>query len=86
MTSTEENGGQAARQNGAVALVVVGGVAAVVGAVYAIALPLVTPAFRGKLGLPFVPATTRQIDMVLQHCRQRGGTFVDLGSGTWLLP
>ncbi|XP_045298097.1 ATP synthase subunit C lysine N-methyltransferase isoform X5 [Leopardus geoffroyi] len=49
-------------------------------AVYAVATPFLTPAFR-KICLPFVPATTKQIANVVKmlHCRR--GSLVDIGSG-----
>ncbi|XP_044772925.1 ATP synthase subunit C lysine N-methyltransferase isoform X2 [Neomonachus schauinslandi] len=49
-------------------------------AVYAVATPFLTPALR-KICLPFVPATTKQIENVVKmlHCRR--GSLVDIGSG-----
>lgn len=49
-------------------------------AVYAVATPFLTPALR-KICLPFVPATTKQIENVVKmlHCRK--GSLVDIGSG-----
>lgn len=49
-------------------------------AVYAVATPFLTPALR-KICLPFVPATTKQIENVVKmlHCRR--GPLVDIGSG-----
>lgn len=49
-------------------------------AVYALAAPFVTPALR-KVCLPFVPATTTQVENVLRVLRARSGTLVDIGSG-----
>ncbi|XP_051252860.1 ATP synthase subunit C lysine N-methyltransferase [Dicentrarchus labrax] len=49
-------------------------------ALYAVAAPFVTPALR-KVCLPFVPATTAQVDNVLRVLRARSGTLVDIGSG-----
>nr|XP_046264357.1 ATP synthase subunit C lysine N-methyltransferase [Scatophagus argus] len=49
-------------------------------ALYAVAAPFVTPALR-KICLPFVPATTAQVDNVLRVLRARSGTLVDIGSG-----
>ena len=43
-------------------------------------LSFVTPAFR-KFALPYVPATTVQLDSVLGYMRGRTGRVVDLGSG-----
>ncbi|XP_073747192.1 ATP synthase subunit C lysine N-methyltransferase isoform X2 [Callorhinus ursinus] len=49
-------------------------------AVYAVATPFLMPALR-KICLPFVPATTKQIENVVKmlHCRR--GSLVDIGSG-----
>ncbi|XP_062942504.1 ATP synthase subunit C lysine N-methyltransferase isoform X2 [Cynocephalus volans] len=49
-------------------------------AVYAVATPFITPALR-KICLPFVPATTRQVENVVQMLRCRRGSLVDIGSG-----
>lgn len=49
-------------------------------ALYAVAAPFVIPALR-KVCLPFVPATTAQVDNVLRVLRARSGTLVDIGSG-----
>ncbi|XP_070700648.1 ATP synthase subunit C lysine N-methyltransferase [Pempheris klunzingeri] len=49
-------------------------------ALYAVAAPFVTPALR-KVCLPFVPATTAQVQNVLTALRARSGTLVDIGSG-----
>ncbi|XP_048832453.1 ATP synthase subunit C lysine N-methyltransferase [Brienomyrus brachyistius] len=61
-------------------LVVTGFVGGTLVALYAIATPFVTPAFR-KVCLPFVPATPAQINNVLKLLRYRTGTLVDIGSG-----
>ncbi|XP_051825805.1 ATP synthase subunit C lysine N-methyltransferase isoform X3 [Antechinus flavipes] len=49
-------------------------------AVYAVATPFLTPALR-KICLPFVPATSNQIENVLKMLRCRRGSLVDIGSG-----
>ncbi|XP_066216888.1 ATP synthase subunit C lysine N-methyltransferase isoform X2 [Saccopteryx leptura] len=49
-------------------------------AVYAVATPFITPALR-KICLPFVPATTKQIENVVKTLRSRSGPLVDIGSG-----
>ncbi|KJE93191.1 hypothetical protein CAOG_04016 [Capsaspora owczarzaki ATCC 30864] len=46
---------------------------------YAVIVPFLAPAFR-KHCLPFVPASPRQIQLVLNQCKPTG-TLVDLGSG-----
>ncbi|XP_078543747.1 ATP synthase subunit C lysine N-methyltransferase isoform X1 [Lissotriton helveticus] len=47
---------------------------------YAVATPFVTPALR-KICLPFVPATTAQLQNVLKMLQKRSGSLVDIGSG-----
>ncbi|XP_036918894.1 ATP synthase subunit C lysine N-methyltransferase [Sturnira hondurensis] len=49
-------------------------------AVYAVATPFITPALR-KICLPFVPATTKQVENVVKMLRSRRGPLVDIGSG-----
>ncbi|CAJ1071483.1 ATP synthase subunit C lysine N-methyltransferase [Xyrichtys novacula] len=49
-------------------------------ALYAVATPFVSPALR-KICLPFVPATTAQVENVLSVLRARSGSLVDIGSG-----
>lgn len=49
-------------------------------ALYAVTAPFVAPALR-KICLPFVPATTAQVENVLRVLRARSGTLVDIGSG-----
>ncbi|CAK6444172.1 unnamed protein product [Pipistrellus nathusii] len=49
-------------------------------AVYAVATPFITPALR-KICLPFVPATTKQIENVVKMLQSRRGPLVDIGSG-----
>jgi len=46
----------------------------------AICLPFVTPALR-KICLPYVPATTSQVNNVLKALKGRQGSLIDLGSG-----
>ena len=45
-----------------------------------ICAPFVAPAFR-KVCLPYVPATTNQVNNVLRALKGRSGNIVDLGSG-----
>lgn len=61
-------------------LVLTGVVGGSLVALYAVAAPFVAPALR-KVCLPFVPATTAQVENVLQVLRARSGTLVDIGSG-----
>ncbi|XP_054458619.1 ATP synthase subunit C lysine N-methyltransferase isoform X2 [Anoplopoma fimbria] len=49
-------------------------------ALYAVAAPFIAPALR-KVCLPFVPATTAQVENVFGVLRARSGTLVDIGSG-----
>lgn len=49
-------------------------------AVYAVATPFIIPALR-KICVPFVPATTKQIENVVKVLRSRRGPLVDIGSG-----
>lgn len=48
--------------------------------VYAVATPFITPALR-KVCLPFVPATSKQIENVVKLLQHRRGSLVDIGSG-----
>lgn len=61
-------------------LVVTGVVGGSLVALYAVAAPFVAPALR-KICLPFVPATTAQVENVFKVLRARSGTLVDIGSG-----
>lgn len=63
-----------------IGLVVTGLVGGSLVALYAVAAPFVAPALR-KVCLPFVPATTTQVENVLKALRARSGTLVDIGSG-----
>ncbi|XP_067109650.1 ATP synthase subunit C lysine N-methyltransferase isoform X2 [Osmerus mordax] len=49
-------------------------------ALYAVAGPFVAPALR-KVCLPFVPATSAQVENVLRVLQSRSGSLVDIGSG-----
>lgn len=49
-------------------------------ALYAVAGPFVAPALR-KVCLPYVPATSQQVENVIKVLQQRSGTLVDIGSG-----
>lgn len=61
-------------------LIVTGVVGGSIVALYAVAAPFVLPALR-KVCLPFVPATTVQVENVLKALRARTGKLVDIGSG-----
>ncbi|EDV27641.1 Protein FAM173B [Trichoplax sp. H2] len=58
--------------------IAVGTCGAIATAVCMISWPFITPAFR-RYCLPYVPATTEQVSIVLKLCRP--GRLVDLGSG-----
>ncbi|XP_068239074.1 ATP synthase subunit C lysine N-methyltransferase [Palaemon carinicauda] len=66
------------KYNIGLALVGITGGAAI--ALSVIAAPFVTPALR-KVCLPYVPATTEQVNNVLRALSGRSGRLVDLGSG-----
>ncbi|KYO34651.1 protein FAM173B [Alligator mississippiensis] len=61
-------------------LLVTGVVGGTLVALYAVATPFITPALR-KICLPFVPATSTQIENVLKMLQCRNGSLVDIGSG-----
>ena len=61
-------------------LLVTAGVGGTLVALYAVVTPFVTPALR-KVCLPFVPATSTQIQSVLKMLETRSGSLVDIGSG-----
>nr|XP_014339463.1 PREDICTED: uncharacterized protein LOC102347245 isoform X5 [Latimeria chalumnae] len=61
-------------------LIVTGAVGGALVALYAVAVPFVTPALR-KICLPFVPATSAQVENVLKMLQSRTGSVVDIGSG-----
>ena len=63
-----------------IGLIVTGIIGGSLVALYAVTAPFVTPALR-KICLPFVPATTTQVENVLKVLRTRSGTLVDIGSG-----
>ena len=62
---------------GKVLLGVTGGVLA---GICAVSTPFVSPALR-KVCLPYVPATNRQVQNVMQLLKDKPGHVVDLGSG-----
>ncbi|NXL92748.1 F173B methyltransferase, partial [Alectura lathami] len=61
-------------------LCMAGGIGGTLVALYAVATPFVAPALR-KVCLPFVPATTAQVENVLKMLRGRSGPLADIGSG-----
>ncbi|XP_035527344.1 ATP synthase subunit C lysine N-methyltransferase [Morone saxatilis] len=75
-----DSGGKETKSRSRLGVVVTGVLGGSLVALYAVAAPFVTPALR-KVCLPFVPATTAQVDNVLRVLRARSGTLVDIGSG-----
>uniref|UniRef100_A0A8C8RYR1 ATP synthase subunit C lysine N-methyltransferase n=1 Tax=Pelusios castaneus TaxID=367368 RepID=A0A8C8RYR1_9SAUR len=71
------NDGSRKRNWGLLVTGVIGGTLMVL---YAVATPFITPALR-KICLPFVPATSTQIQNVLKILQCRSGSLVDIGSG-----
>ncbi|NXU56155.1 F173B methyltransferase, partial [Turnix velox] len=61
-------------------LMVIAGIGGTLVALYAVATPFVTPGLR-RVCLPFVPATSTQIQNVLKMLESRSGSLVDIGSG-----
>lgn len=82
LDSGQNNGAvsEGRRSRSRLGLVVTGVVGGSLVALYAVAAPFVAPALR-KVCLPFVPATTTQVENVLKVLRTRSGTLVDIGSG-----
>ncbi|XP_041914194.1 ATP synthase subunit C lysine N-methyltransferase isoform X2 [Alosa sapidissima] len=70
-------GNSIGKRLGIIATCVVGGSLV---ALYAVAGPFVAPALR-KICLPYVPATSVQVENVLKVLRCRSGSLVDIGSG-----
>ncbi|XP_076018402.1 ATP synthase subunit C lysine N-methyltransferase [Genypterus blacodes] len=68
------------RPRSGLGLLVTGVVGGTMVALYAVALPFAAPALR-KICLPFVPATTAQVEGVLKVLSGRAGSLVDIGSG-----
>ncbi|XP_035408552.1 ATP synthase subunit C lysine N-methyltransferase [Cygnus atratus] len=61
-------------------LLVTGAVGGALVALYAVVTPFLAPALR-KVCLPFVPATSTQIENVLKMLQGRSGSLADIGSG-----
>ena len=74
------DGNQSTATKKRIGLIVTGILGGSLVALYAVTAPFVTPALR-KICLPFVPATTTQVENVLKVLRTRSGTLVDIGSG-----
>lgn len=68
------------RSSSGVGLVITGLLGGAVIGLYAATAPFVAPALR-KVCLPFVPATTEQVQNVFKVLRARTGNLVDIGSG-----
>jgi len=54
---------------------ILGGLAGAVGIMVALMYPFLQPALKGKLALPFVPATNQQIALVMQACHRHNNTL-----------
>ncbi|XP_053102174.1 ATP synthase subunit C lysine N-methyltransferase isoform X2 [Hemicordylus capensis] len=61
-------------------LLVTGIIGGTLVALYTVAAPFIVPALR-KHCLPFVPATSKQVENVLSMLKGRNGSLVDIGSG-----
>ena len=60
--------------------IVLGLSGSVVVGVCAVTLPFVSPALR-RICLPYVPASTAQVQNVIAALKGRGGSVLDIGSG-----
>nr|XP_057917638.1 ATP synthase subunit C lysine N-methyltransferase [Doryrhamphus excisus] len=80
MESAEQCITKESKSRSRIGLLVTGVVGSSLVALYAVATPFVAPALR-KICLPFVPATTTQVENVLNALRARSGSLVDIGSG-----
>lgn len=80
MTPEEEPLTDSPQGRSRLGLVVTGVLGGSLLALYAVAAPFVTPALR-KVCLPFVPATSAQVEHVLRALQGRAGSLVDIGSG-----
>lgn len=78
--SAPDSGAKDARSGRGVGVAVTAVLGGSLVALYALAAPFLTPALR-KVCLPFVPATTTQVENVLRVLKARSGTLVDIGSG-----
>ncbi|XP_033009999.1 ATP synthase subunit C lysine N-methyltransferase isoform X2 [Lacerta agilis] len=61
-------------------LLVTGIIGGTLVALYSVATPFIAPALR-KHCLPYVPATSKQVENVLRMLKGRNGPLVDIGSG-----
>ncbi|XP_061444043.1 ATP synthase subunit C lysine N-methyltransferase isoform X2 [Rhineura floridana] len=77
LTSIYTNDGSKQRNWGLLVTSIIGGTLV---ALYSVATPFIAPALR-KHCLPFVPATSKQIENVLNMLKGRNGSLVDIGSG-----
>ncbi|XP_019960981.2 ATP synthase subunit C lysine N-methyltransferase [Paralichthys olivaceus] len=76
--ASEAGGGSRSRSR--LGLIVTGVLGGSLVALYAVVAPFVAPALR-RICLPFVPATTAQVENVLRVLRVGSGSLVDIGSG-----
>ncbi|CAI5780517.1 Hypothetical predicted protein [Podarcis lilfordi] len=61
-------------------LLVTGVIGGTLVALYSVATPFIAPALRRHC-LPYVPATSKQVENVLRMLKGRNGPLVDIGSG-----
>lgn len=61
-------------------MLVTGVIGGVLVALYSVTTPFIAPAMR-KHCLPFVPATSEQMENILNVLKGRTGSLVDIGSG-----
>ncbi|XP_077789701.1 ATP synthase subunit C lysine N-methyltransferase isoform X4 [Podarcis muralis] len=61
-------------------LLVTGVIGGTLVALYSVATPFIAPALRRHC-LPYVPATSKQVENVLKMLKGRNGPLVDIGSG-----
>ncbi|XP_031842695.1 ATP synthase subunit C lysine N-methyltransferase [Nomia melanderi] len=77
--SKSNNAGES-RKTSKLGLYLVGITGGFATAISIICIPFVSPAFR-KICLPYVPATTQQVQNVLSALEHRSGSLIDVGSG-----
>ncbi|XP_076677200.1 ATP synthase subunit C lysine N-methyltransferase isoform X2 [Andrena cerasifolii] len=61
-------------------LYLIGATGGIATAISIVCIPFVSPAFR-RICLPYVPATSQQVQNILQALKGRSGSLIDLGSG-----
>ncbi|XP_624435.2 protein N-lysine methyltransferase FAM173B [Apis mellifera] len=74
------NSSQKVSQKSKFGLYLIGITGGIATAISIVCFPFISPALR-KICLPFVPATSQQIQNVLKALEGRSGSLIDLGSG-----